>query len=164
MALFECCWREKIMEAKRLIEAEADVNERNREGETPLHVACEFGCFEIAEALIEAGADVNARDNHGVTPLIKACSNIYTLLAKLLLDSGAEVNAVNGRDNESYTALHAACANDDDILDDELVKLLLRRGADPTIENQQQRTAFRYLCDDSDYELFENYLDELTRL
>lgn len=56
---------------------------------------------------------------------------------KLLLDHGAQVNQVN-RDSGS-TALYAAAA----FGSDEIVKLLLERGADPSICGTNGKTALQ---------------------
>jgi ankyrin repeat protein len=55
---------------KYLIEHNADVNARNEEGKTLLHIAAEWGQTEIARYLIEEKiGDINARDNAKDTPL-----------------------------------------------------------------------------------------------
>ena len=42
-----------------------DVNAKDVNGFTPLHLAALFGHKEIAELLIAADADMNAKDNYG---------------------------------------------------------------------------------------------------
>lgn len=46
-----------------LISKGFDVNEASPFGETPLHIAAEWGATDIAKQLLDAGADVNARHN-----------------------------------------------------------------------------------------------------
>ena len=46
-----------------------DVNQKNDEGRTPLHLAAGIANKEIAELLIEKGANINSRDKRGLTPL-----------------------------------------------------------------------------------------------
>jgi len=45
-----------------LIEAGAEINLANRDGETPLHWAAMTGTFLAVKALADAGADLNAQD------------------------------------------------------------------------------------------------------
>ena len=52
-----------------LIANGANVNAKNEEGGTPLHLAAEEGHQQIVELLISKNADINARDNKGKTPL-----------------------------------------------------------------------------------------------
>ena len=51
-----------------LLEADADVNAKNRDGGTPLHSAAFLGQYEAAELLLENGADINIRNGEGGTP------------------------------------------------------------------------------------------------
>lgn len=81
----------------------AQLESRNRDGETPLVVATRSGSHDVAVALIQAGADVNAavkpvesmwgrRDFAltGSTPLLFAVGHGDAPLVKLLLDHGAD--------------------------------------------------------------------------
>lgn len=46
-----------------------DLEARDFQGRTPLHIAVLSGWDEIVEMLLAAGADVNSRDQWGITPL-----------------------------------------------------------------------------------------------
>ncbi|KAJ5432500.1 uncharacterized protein N7458_011656 [Penicillium daleae] len=76
-----------------LIRMGADINIRNRNGETPLIVAlnsCHPFSKEASKALIRAGADVNAVDTAGNTCLSIAWDDMD--MVRLLIAHGAEVS------------------------------------------------------------------------
>ncbi len=85
-----------------LIAQGADVNARDRYGETPLYFA---DSAAIAMLLIEHGANVNNLDRHGSGPLATAAMFGDYTVAKLLIAHGASVNAW---DDSSRTALYLA--------------------------------------------------------
>ena len=53
---------------KLLIQLGADVNVRQEDGGTPLHIAFFLGRAEISEILLKEGADVNVKNNRGEIP------------------------------------------------------------------------------------------------
>ncbi|AIF81007.1 hypothetical protein I862_02220 [endosymbiont of Acanthamoeba sp. UWC8] len=64
-----------------------DINERDKEGRTALHIACALGDIRAAHALIKAGADINATDNCKRTPLHYAVLR-SELVENLLIEAG----------------------------------------------------------------------------
>ena len=54
--------------ARLLIEHDADLDVRNRDGARPLHAAAFLGHAAVVKLLIESGADIEARDDKGATP------------------------------------------------------------------------------------------------
>ena len=55
--------------AALLLQHGADINGRNRDGNTALHLAVFLGRAETAELLLKSGADVNAKNDDGATPV-----------------------------------------------------------------------------------------------
>ncbi|KAL9642813.1 hypothetical protein ABK040_009888 [Willaertia magna] len=72
--------------ARLLITLGANVNIKNTEGETPLHVCCRNGVLSVAKLLISEGADVNIQNKHKVTPIMIAATLGNLSMVELLLD------------------------------------------------------------------------------
>ncbi|KAJ3059323.1 Ankyrin-3, partial [Rhizoclosmatium hyalinum] len=97
------------------------VDFRDEDGSTPLHLAAHYGLTKVATILLNYGADVNARGILDWTPLHRANNRSIALL---LLDHGAKVNALDSSDKSPL--YYAVCYGYRDI---ELSRLLLERGA-----------------------------------
>ena len=78
-----------IKPLQTLLEQGADVNARNKYGDTPLHYAVSNGHTEIAQLLINKGADINAKMKTGQTALDLAKNWGHTELIALLQSYGA---------------------------------------------------------------------------
>jgi ankyrin repeat protein len=76
--------------AELLIAEDANVNEKDDNGSTPLHFAAVNGPKVIVELLIAEGADVNAKDERGKTPLDLAIQVRNTKTADLLRKHGGK--------------------------------------------------------------------------
>lgn len=85
------------------------VNEKDKHGLTPLHLAAWEGHKDVAELLISKGANVNAKCKDGSTPLHFAAMFGHKDIAALLISKGADVNI---EDTFGYTPLHLAIEAD----------------------------------------------------
>ncbi|QPG76544.1 hypothetical protein FOA43_003933 [Brettanomyces nanus] len=116
---------------------------KDASGRSLLQRLCARGNYEEAKDLIGEGADVNDADYAGNTPLHEAALEGYAQIVKLLLDNGAEIDRQSGQMDKD-TALIDAASN----LHYDVVKLLIYRGADPTVMNAQGDSAMDTLEDD----------------
>lgn len=133
-----------------------DVNGKNDQGETPLHLAAHRNARKAATVLLRERADADAKAANGYTPLHTAVRMNARETATLLLAMGADANAtdesgetplhlaahrnarrttavllakradVNAKDVNGYTPLHTAVANS--ALD--AAEILFKKGAD----------------------------------
>lgn len=100
-----------------------NVHMKDRNDETPLHIAARFNQEEAASYLIvEGGADVNVVDKNGWTPLHEAAKYGHNGIINLLLSHAAHVNEL---DSNNKTAA-AVAFNAGNI---ETAKLLADSGA-----------------------------------
>ncbi|XP_014552761.1 hypothetical protein COCVIDRAFT_109531 [Bipolaris victoriae FI3] len=96
-----------------LISLGVDINEKNHEGSTALHIGAKGNYPEIVQPLIENGANLEARNISGKTSLhfaVLARSQSlmirdHTKTIGALIQGGADVSA---RDNQGYTPLDYA--------------------------------------------------------
>lgn len=75
---------------ERILAEGADVNARNKDGFTLLHVAASQGHRDVVELLLAKGADLNAKDNNGFTPLDGANAYKKSDTAKFLIWYGGK--------------------------------------------------------------------------
>jgi uncharacterized protein len=109
-----------------LLAAKANVNAKNRFGDTPIMAAALNGHLEIVKRLRTQGADVEPR---GWTPLIYAATGGHDAVVAYLLDQGVNVNA---QSPNGTTALMMAVREGRGSTFD----LLMRRGADVQHRNE----------------------------
>ncbi len=132
-----------------LLQKGVDVNAKDFTGQTPLMNAASFGNIEVMKMLMAKGADVNAVGFTGggkvkngpialgpFTPLIWAAAYASPEAVKLLLDAGAKVDA---QDVRGMTPLMLAVASDRP--EPRVIRLLLAKGASPTIKSKNGETA-----------------------
>ena len=76
-----------------LVDSSVNINHRDPNGETALHVAARYGHVECAKILLDAKADTNCAEKYfGWTPTHIAAVDGYLSIIELLIEAGADVN------------------------------------------------------------------------
>ncbi|XP_058459695.1 tyrosine-protein kinase Shark isoform X2 [Malaya genurostris] len=87
-----------------------NIDSKNQDGQTAVHLACLHAEARILEKLIERGSNINNRDAQGNTPLHYACrKNGDIEMVRLLINAGANPQARNK--DTGWVPLHEAAAN-----------------------------------------------------
>ncbi|KAH6956200.1 hypothetical protein DER45DRAFT_566303 [Fusarium avenaceum] len=115
--------KRKTKVIQRLIEAGADVNDRDHGLWTPLHHACFHGYADIVGVLIVNGALINSADCFKQTPLhFAAYARQLKVVRRLLEESDIRLNILDDGEKPAVQAAAENCSFD-------LVELLVRKGA-----------------------------------
>ena len=127
----------ELKTAKLLIDSGADVDARDKDGNTALMLATRNNRLEGAELLIGALADINAKNDYGHTALMVAAMRNGLEIAKLLINSQADLDLQN---KDGNTALMLAIFKNRS----GMAKLLIDAGADLNIRNKDDMTALMF--------------------
>ncbi len=147
MPLFVAIKNEKEDLFNLLLEKGADANSSGAASEktknqTALYVAILQGREDLIGKLLNKGADPNIADSAGALPLSEAVvrRNSTPGIVKLLLDKGANPNAL---EPDKVTPLMYAAENKNinPQTRNEIVQLLLDRGADKKLKDKDGKTA-----------------------
>jgi len=126
---------------KKLLAAGADVNQRDRDAQTPLHHAAYRGACRVTSLLLQAGAEVDPVCEDGRTPLHIAAWGGYIRVVEALVAAGADV--AKASEKVGQTALHFSThAGFGGHL--EVSKFLLEAGAPVHARNKKNQTAMHY--------------------
>ncbi|CAB0044939.1 unnamed protein product [Trichogramma brassicae] len=117
-------------------------------GDTALHIALSFAWTnDIMILLLRAGANPNSANKKGLTPLHIIAKEDYDCeIIKLFFQINDELNQlvqINARDESGNTPIHLALKYFDE---QELVEIMLRRGASPNSANDEGSTPLHIIC------------------
>lgn len=75
---------------------EIDINQKDKNGYTPLHFAVQNNAYDVVKTLLLKGANVNIQDKLGNTPLFKSVTeNTDLKITQALIHSGADIHTTN---------------------------------------------------------------------
>jgi ankyrin repeat protein len=135
--LIEAAYANDVEEARRLIEAGADVNAKDETVQSAYLIATsEVGDDpRLLELTLANGADVGSLDSYDGTGLIRAADRGYTTIVARLLETDVDVDHVN---RLGWTALlEAIILGGGDAAHTEVVRQLVEAGADVDLADSQ---------------------------
>ena len=107
----------------------SDSNIKNKEGRTPLHIACMCGNFGCINRLLKYGASVSAQDNDDNTPLSLAVLNRHDSIVLAMVTK-------LGCDPNDGVSLHTACKYNNF----SIVNVLIEYGANVNVKDGHGNT------------------------
>ena len=128
-----------------LLQSGANANARDANGINPLYMINanqRQNKEQVVALLLKWGANVNNLDNDGETPLFDAVRGSMLGVARLLVQKGAKINV--REKTEGATPLHYAAALNYGPQANELLILLLDKGADVNARNSAGETPLHY--------------------
>lgn len=125
---------------QRLIDAGANINARNNNGNTPLYLAVLHERPEVRDFLIQKGAELDKGRDDGWTPLIKAVYDGNVAAVKALAAAGANLDT---KEEDGWSPLHFTAndpSNGNRDHDADIARILIGAGADLERRNATGRT------------------------
>ena len=139
-ALSRACKKRNIEAINVLLNAGADPNIDDIDGNTCLQDAVSGGCSkEVLQTIINHGADINAKNMENGTAFMIACWRGHTDAINVLLNAGADPNIA---DADGNTCLHYAvkCCGK------EVIQTIINCGANVTATSRNNITALSRAC------------------
>eukprot|EP01038_Epipyxis_sp_PR26KG_P013812 gene13812-18526_t len=126
--LYQAAQNGSLSQVTTALKNKAKVNIRNKKDSIPLHVAIINKHNDVAKLLIQAGSDLDLQDDYGRNTLFLVAQARNYELCELVLSYNININSYNYL---GETPLLAACVEGDE----EMIKLLLKYGADSKWKN-----------------------------
>lgn len=141
--LVKAAWNNNLVLVKNLLAQNVNVNAKNKYGTTALMAAAQNGNDNLIKLLLKSGADVNVKNNHGRSALMLAdYSSTETI--KVLLENKADVDS---RNKYGATTLMLVASSYDNYF--EVVKLLIKYGANINAKDNEGKTAITYAMENN---------------
>ncbi|CAC5358040.1 unnamed protein product [Mytilus coruscus] len=139
-------WNHKEEVAYLCDHGNAGINLSNKEGESPLHFACQKGYEDVVTLLLKHGASINHCNENGLTPFHLACSNGNKNIVELVIKAGAIVKKYN---ETGHLPLLLACYDGHN----DIALVLLANGAEVNEKDENDRTSLHTATEDGNVEL-----------
>jgi ankyrin repeat protein len=170
-----------------LIKLKQDVNARNNEANTPLHIAASKGLFLVVEELVKNGANIYAENKYEEIPLHYAVEGENIEVVRLLIDQNKTVEKtmrplilpesdsyIDKKDNSGRTPLYLAmhkfglCVDSPGLGNPEnyvfIANFLLASGADVYTEDKYGTTLLHIAARNGCVEMVRMLLEEKVKV
>jgi ankyrin repeat protein/SAM-dependent methyltransferase len=146
-----------------ILKANPDIDVLNTEGYTPLHLAVQRPeNEETVEILLQHGADTKITDPSGRNALLVSVASYQRGYIETLVSRGIDIDS---QDNDGNTALHYPLTN---VLKNNMyllyckgvLKILMEKGADPHIKNNEGKSPIDLAVESKENELIDLLTDQ----
>jgi ankyrin repeat protein len=135
--VFDIARKGTIVQAEEIFKTDPKIfNSVNKDGFSPLILACYRGNNEVAKFIIEVGSDINGTSSMG-TPLMAAVVKGNSEIVKLLLEKKTDVNIADA--NGTTALIYATMFRNYDI-----AGLLIKANANPDFKDNRGNSATDY--------------------
>ena len=139
-----------------LLDAGSFIDQQDKTGRAPIHIAVAPGSEDFAKTLVDRGANLNLKDNVGKTAIHYAIMRRSRDVCAILLEAGADANI---QTNSGDTPLHLAIQS----TRSDIVKLLLDHGANISATNTDLFTPLHQSIVTGDFTCFNRILGSVQR-
>jgi len=156
--------KKKLDQFKRAVSNTKYMEVQDRDGNRPLHAACQLDLPDCVQVLLDKGADIKGTDAHDDALPIHKAAGFCARAIKLLIDKGSDVNAsdkngkkpihyaainnnaksiaillennaqLDAQDNDGQTALHRALQEKETA---DAIRILVEKGADVNLDDKK---------------------------
>lgn len=160
--LHYACAQKNLGIFNHIVGTTKNFEEKDSNGETPLHWAVMKGGYHILEALLkilkQKQCNIDPKSRYGITPFHLAMIKQDKNIAKLLYDYGADVNDI---DNEGNSAVHMLAS----IGDVKWLKFVVKHyNVNCYQKNHKGNTPIMLACLSGRYEIVEYFVDKIPNL
>jgi len=140
--LIAAAYGNRVEEARRLIDARADVNAQDETKQSAYLISTSEGYLELLRLTLRNGADVGSLDSYNGTGLIRAADRGHVEIVRELLETDIDVDHVN---RLGWTALlEAIILGDGGARHTEVVRLLVEADADVNLGDREGVTPLEH--------------------
>ena len=131
--IHKACKKNDVEAVRKFLAAGANLYETNKDGNTPLEIACQnFSSLKLVKLLIDSGSNINTSMDDW--PLIHQAALYGDVeVVAFLIEKGADINITF----EGVTAMHDLAERDDR---NEVIALLVIKGASLNPINREGKT------------------------